>query len=599
MISVFISHNYMDKPLARKISNALNSYGIQTWIDEAEIKVGDSLITKIRAGIDQVDYIIALISKYSVESEWVLKELDIAMNKEIEGKRVVVLPILAGKCNLPGFLAGKLYVDMSTKKTFTKNLPQLLSRFNIESLLPENELVFTSLKLSLFDIIHRLSDEKADVRISTWKSLSYSDKKIFMLDEFRSFVIERVQKDDVEADELIELLNVFNRCTEDDDTLLDTYYILLLNTNSKKLLSTVIRSIIVHKINREEVITKILDILKITDNKSEILACLKYFYSVHIYDKEDELLEVCDSFLESNSNPKVFNALIKTILYQFGDDEAVRRMVELYSKSDDSLKKEIVAAFSSLGSEGKLISFYIQSPRLRDKFRNIILGAFSEEDDLFNADIICALFVTDELGYIFPRYEIWDIVNKLDNYSIIALLEKIFDDYNVSSIFYSVEDVVGFSKILDRADARVNELVFDIIADIPLKVAVDVLNQFQYEPKYYNVDNIIITLLKETKLSDYTELYSLCRKVRLENCDEIQKILILLCDYMLDSSKISELVSGVQIDLAGIDMEIRQRRRTLRFLCDILDKQSDLFDRENLKIIKQFIKKAERYYKMD
>lgn len=137
MISVFISHNYMDKPLARKISNTLKYYGIETWIDESEIKLGDSLIDKIRKGIDRVDYLIALISESSVESEWVLKELDIAMNKEIEGKKVMVLPVLAGKCDLPGFLKGKLYVDMSTARSFSKNLPQLLSRFNIENILPK------------------------------------------------------------------------------------------------------------------------------------------------------------------------------------------------------------------------------------------------------------------------------------------------------------------------------------------------------------------------------------------------------------------------------------------------------------------------------
>ncbi len=46
MLNVFISHNYKDKPLARKISNELIKYGIKPWIDESEIKLGDSLIEK-------------------------------------------------------------------------------------------------------------------------------------------------------------------------------------------------------------------------------------------------------------------------------------------------------------------------------------------------------------------------------------------------------------------------------------------------------------------------------------------------------------------------------------------------------------------------
>lgn len=595
MISVFISHNYMDKPLARKISNTLNYYGIQTWIDESEIKIGDSLIAKIRTGIDNVDYLIALISKYSVESEWVLKELDIAMNKEIDGKKVVVLPILAGKCVLPGFLQGKLYVDMSTKKNFSKNLPKLLSRFNIESILPENELVFTSSKLSLVDIICRLSDEKKDLKIDTWKSLSYSDKQIFLLDEFRNFIIKDLQKETVDIDVLVELLDAYDRCAR-EDSLLDYYYLPLLNINSKKLLDSVIHSIIIHNILIPDVVDKIIEILKNETDEDNIIVCLQYFCSVHIYNgkKEEELLEICDSLEKSNPNKQIFVALVKTILFQFGDDDGIRRIIKLYSESEDTKKKQIIKIFASMGSENKFTYFYIRSPRLRDEFKKIILESFSEEDDLLNADIICALFLTDTLENIFPKEEIWEIVKGFDNYSIIALLEKISFEYNVTNIFNSTEDVEGFSKMLDRSDTRINDFVFDILADIPLKSAIDVLFKFQYEPKNYNVDNILITLLKETDIKSYENYYLLCRKVRLENCDEIEKILLSLCDYFFDNSKITELASAMQIDFGKIDLDMSDRKKKLRFICDILDKQIDSFNCDNVKIIKQFIKNGKQ-----
>lgn len=595
MTSVFISHNYMDKPLARKISNNLNYYGIRTWIDESEIKVGDSLIAKIRKGIDDVDYLIALISKYSVESEWVLKELDIAMNKEIERKKVIVLPVLAGKCDLPGFLKGKLYVDMSTARNFSKNLPKLLARFNIENILPEDKLVFTPSKLSLVEIINKLSDEKMNLRIDVWKSLSYSDKQIFMLDEFRAFIIKYLQKEDISTEELIELLKFYDRCTNEDN-LLNPCYLSLLDTENEKLLDAVIHSIVVHKVTNQDIVAKIINILEKSTSKNTIIACLQYFGSYYIYSERDELLEVMDSLLEKNSNRQIFSALIKTILYQFGDDDGVRRIVKLYSESDDFNKKQIVTVFSALGSEVELTSFYIRSPRLRDEFKKIILEAFSEEDDLLNADLVCALFVTEELEYIFPRSEIWDIVNNLDNYSILALLEKVSVDYNVTNVFNSVDDVTGFAKMLDRKDVRIDELVFEILSDISLKSAIDVLVKHQYEPKFYNVDNILITLLKETNLKQYEKFYLICRKVKLDNCDEIEKILILLCDYFLDDSKIVELVSAIQLDFGKVDMEMRDRKKILRFVCDIFNKQIDLFDEKNIKIIKQFTKKAKQYY---
>jgi hypothetical protein len=83
------------------------------WIDEAEINIGDSLIEKIREGLDQVDFVAAVITAASVTSKWVTRELDIASNREIEENRVVVLPLLLEAVELPGFLKGKLYGDFT------------------------------------------------------------------------------------------------------------------------------------------------------------------------------------------------------------------------------------------------------------------------------------------------------------------------------------------------------------------------------------------------------------------------------------------------------------------------------------------------------
>ena len=118
MSSIFLSHAFEDKLFARKLAKDLRQAGHIVWIDEAEIKIGDSLIEKIRDGIDRVDYVAAVLSRKSVNSAWVKKELDIASNREIEEKRVVVLPILLEDVKIPGFLKGKLYADFRSKKLY-------------------------------------------------------------------------------------------------------------------------------------------------------------------------------------------------------------------------------------------------------------------------------------------------------------------------------------------------------------------------------------------------------------------------------------------------------------------------------------------------
>jgi hypothetical protein len=111
--SIFLSHNKADKPFARRLATDLEHQGIRYWLDEAEIKVGDSLIEKIRDGIDNMAYVAVILSPDSVASGWVQREVDVAMNQEIQGRRVKVLPVMYRECALPGFLLGKRYADFT------------------------------------------------------------------------------------------------------------------------------------------------------------------------------------------------------------------------------------------------------------------------------------------------------------------------------------------------------------------------------------------------------------------------------------------------------------------------------------------------------
>lgn len=126
MSSIFLSHSHHDKEFTRKLGSGLRRAGHIVWIDEADIDVGDSLIEEISRRIDSVDYVVAIISKASVNSEWVKNELDIAMTRQIEEKRVLVLPILLDEVELPGFLKGKLCADFREEKNYSTSFKLLL-----------------------------------------------------------------------------------------------------------------------------------------------------------------------------------------------------------------------------------------------------------------------------------------------------------------------------------------------------------------------------------------------------------------------------------------------------------------------------------------
>jgi hypothetical protein len=130
-VRVFLSHTAADKPFVRKLARDLDNHGVKYWFDEAEIKVGESLIEKIRQALDEVDYVAVILSPNSIASPWVQREVDVAMNQEIQGKRVKVLPIMYRRCELPGFLLGKLYADFTEESSYTDAFKRLVQNIGI------------------------------------------------------------------------------------------------------------------------------------------------------------------------------------------------------------------------------------------------------------------------------------------------------------------------------------------------------------------------------------------------------------------------------------------------------------------------------------
>lgn len=113
--SCFISYNHADASLARSLAAALEEKGYYVWIDQGQIKVGDSLIQSIGDAIDQVDFLIALVSENSVQSVWCQKELALAMTGEVDRRGISVLPCRVGDAGMPPSLVDKLYLEVGTK----------------------------------------------------------------------------------------------------------------------------------------------------------------------------------------------------------------------------------------------------------------------------------------------------------------------------------------------------------------------------------------------------------------------------------------------------------------------------------------------------
>lgn len=159
MSSIFLSHNSNDKPFVRKLANDLRRQGFYVWVDEAEIKLGDSLIEKIREGIDKVEFVGVVLSSNSINSEWVKREVDIAMNQEIEGKKVKVLPIMLEIVDPPLFLKGKMYADFTTEQNYSNGLKLILERLSENPTTAHSNTISQTEIDAYLEQIHQLKDE--------------------------------------------------------------------------------------------------------------------------------------------------------------------------------------------------------------------------------------------------------------------------------------------------------------------------------------------------------------------------------------------------------------------------------------------------------
>lgn len=108
---VFISYTHADKHFVDLLAVNLVDARVSVWLDRWELNVGDSLIEKIQDGLQDASALLVVLSKASLESQWCKKELSVGLLRELEERKVVVLPILLEDCSIPLLLRDKVYAD--------------------------------------------------------------------------------------------------------------------------------------------------------------------------------------------------------------------------------------------------------------------------------------------------------------------------------------------------------------------------------------------------------------------------------------------------------------------------------------------------------
>ncbi|UHA73505.1 toll/interleukin-1 receptor domain-containing protein [Paenibacillus sp. 481] len=121
---LFISHSSHDKPFARLLATDLAEAGHFPWIDDWQIKVGDSIPESISNALQKSDFVIVVLSHNSIGSEWVKQEWYTKYWDEIATGKVKVIPLMIEDCEIPELLKTKKYADF--RNDYNDGLTDLL-----------------------------------------------------------------------------------------------------------------------------------------------------------------------------------------------------------------------------------------------------------------------------------------------------------------------------------------------------------------------------------------------------------------------------------------------------------------------------------------
>jgi TIR domain len=127
-MSAFISYSQQDLEVAQQLSTSLLKHNAKFWRDENKMLVGDKLWVLIEEAIRRSTSFVVLLSPDALRSEWVTKELNLALELESAG-HVIIIPVVIAPCTMPASLVDHLAIRI-TEAGFDDDVERLAARLN-------------------------------------------------------------------------------------------------------------------------------------------------------------------------------------------------------------------------------------------------------------------------------------------------------------------------------------------------------------------------------------------------------------------------------------------------------------------------------------
>src|SRR5712692_2763799 len=108
---VFLSHSSKDKAVVRAVAERLRADGLRVWLDDWELRPGDSIPAKIEEGLEHSRVLVLCMSAQAFGSEWAQLEAGTFRFRDPLNKERRFIPLRLDEAPIKGSLAQFLYIN--------------------------------------------------------------------------------------------------------------------------------------------------------------------------------------------------------------------------------------------------------------------------------------------------------------------------------------------------------------------------------------------------------------------------------------------------------------------------------------------------------
>ena len=123
---IFLSHSAKDREFVTRLATDLTQAGLRVWLDQWNIRPGDSFAEAIGKAIKESRFLLIVMSPDYFQSAWTQQEWQYALANEIDTGRVRLIPVLYRDCDVPPMLRTKHWVDFREQTQYHFVLDRLV-----------------------------------------------------------------------------------------------------------------------------------------------------------------------------------------------------------------------------------------------------------------------------------------------------------------------------------------------------------------------------------------------------------------------------------------------------------------------------------------